>query len=183
MFESKHMYCSVRFDDERAYWYRTNSYGFRAGMKVIVPVSDNGLWRIGTIVETRIVTAENAPYPLLRTKGIVETAGLFAESKVEAHNRQIVRSKYPPIDISVASVKTRRGPVTYCTCTRERELHRKLIRINKEPYVVIENYPAAKESEIPREALKELNARLQRIREAELDREMDFMELMEDLDQ
>ena len=40
-----------------------------------------------------------------------------------------------------------------------------------------------KESEIPREALKERNARLKGIKRAELDREIDFMELMEDLDQ
>ena len=68
MFENKHTCCSVRIVDEKAYRYRTNFYGFRAGMKVIVPVSNNGLWKIGTIVETRVVTAENAPYPLLRTK-------------------------------------------------------------------------------------------------------------------
>lgn len=183
MFGNKHTYCSVRFDDEKTYWYRTNSYGFRAGMKVIVPVSNNGLWKIGTIVETRVVTAENAPYPLIRTKGIVEKAGFFADSKVKTHNRQIERSKYPPIDISISSVKTRHGSVTYCTCARERDLHRKLIEINKEPYVLIENYPVAKESDIPREAVKELNARLKRIKRAELDREIDFMELMEDLDQ
>lgn len=183
MFGNKHTYCSVKFDDEKTYWYRTNSYGFRAGMKVIVPVSNNGLWKIGTIVETRVVTAQDAPYPLTRTKGIVEKAGFFADAKVKTHNRQIERSKYPPIDISIASVKTRHGSVTYCTCARERDLHRKLIAINKEPYVLIENYPVAKESDIPREALKELNARIKRIKRAELDREIDFMELMEDLDQ
>lgn len=98
-----------------------------------VPVSNRGLWKIGTIVETRVVTAETAPYPLIRTKGIVEKAGFFADTKVKMHNRQIERSKYPPIDISIASVKTRHSSVTYCTCARERELHRKLIEINKEP--------------------------------------------------
>ena len=35
MFGNKHTYCSVRFDDEKTYWYRTNAYGFRAGMNVI----------------------------------------------------------------------------------------------------------------------------------------------------
>lgn len=48
---------------------------------------------------------------------------------------------------------------------------------------LIENYPVTKESEIPREALKERNARLKGIKRAEPDREIDFMELMGDLDQ
>ena len=40
MFGNKHTYCKVKFDDEKTYWYRTNDYGFRAGMKVIVPVTN-----------------------------------------------------------------------------------------------------------------------------------------------
>ena len=50
--------------------------------------------------------------------------------------------------------------------------------VSRKPYIIIENYPAAKESDIPREALKKLNARLKRIKNAELDREIDFMKLM-----
>ncbi len=179
----KHTYCRVRFDDENTYWYRTNEYGFKAGMKVIVPISNNGLWKIGTIVEVQKFDAEDVPYPLIRTKGIVSKAGFFAEGKIASHNKMIERSKYPPIDISLASVKTARGNVTYCTCARERDLHRKLIAYNKEPFILIENYPVSSESAIPREALKELNRREKAIQDRELDREIDFMELMEDLDQ
>lgn len=95
---------------------------------------------------------------------------MFAESKVKPHTRQIERSRYPPIDISIANVRTRHGRITYCICARKRELHRKLIAINKEPHVTIEDFPVAKESEIPREALEEMNTRIKGIKKAELDR-------------
>ena len=183
MFGDKHTYCKVKFDDEKTYWYRTNDYGFRAGMKVIVPVTNNGLWKIGTIVEAAVYKTEGVPYPLIRTKGIVGKAGFFAESKVRSHNALIERSKYPPIDISLADVQTRNGKVVYCTCARERELFRKLEAINKEPYVLIENYPVSKESDIPVEARKEMERRIKRLQDRELQKWNDFDELMEDLDQ
>ena len=190
MFGNKHTYCKVKFDDEKTYWYRTNDYGFKAGMKVIVPVTNNGLWKIGTIVEAAVYKTEEVPYPLIRTKGIVGKAGFFAESKVRLHNALIERSKYPPIDISLADVQTRNGKVVYCTCARERELFRKLEAINKEPYVLIENYPVSKECDIPREAeermiqkIKRLNRYEKRLKELELERDIEFEEEMEDLDQ
>lgn len=172
------------FDDGAdCYWYRTNAAGFRVGMKVIVPISGIGLWKIGTITETRTVTEDDAPYPVLKTKGIVAKAGLFSESKVKSHNDKIKKSKYNPIDISVAEIKTRRGTVKYCTCARERELERKLIDMYKEPFILIENYPVSKESDIPREALKRLNDRLNKIKKMQEKHEYGFMELMDDLDQ
>ncbi len=90
-------------------------------------------------------------------------AGFFAESKIRTHNALIKKSKYPPIDISIADVQTKNGKVVHCTCARERELFRKLEAINKEPYVLIENYPVSKESDIPREARKEMELLLQRL--------------------
>ena len=160
MFGTKYIYCAVRFDSERTYWYRTNERGLCEGMKVIVPISDNGLWKIGTITETKAVTARNLPYPLDKTKGIVETAGMFAESRVEKHNRQIQQSKYPPVDISVAYIGTKQGRIKYITCARERELLRKRAESSDKKPVIIENYPAAREKDIPPEALKLLEMRL-----------------------
>ena len=183
MFGKMFIYCSVKFDDEKTYWYRTNERGYRTGMKVIVPVSGNGLWKIGTIVGIQTFDANSIPFPLIRTKGIVQKAGFLAQSKVDSHNKEIERSKYPPIDISIADVKTARGKVVYCTCKRERDLHRELLRINKEPYITIENYPIAAETDIPREARKELERRIKGLQKRKLDKEIDFMELMEDLDQ
>ena len=152
-------------------------------MKVIVPVSSNGLWKIGTITEVQKFGIDNVPYPLIRTKGIVEKAGIFAQSKINSHNKEIERSKYQPIDISIADVKTPRGRIVYCTCKRERDLHRELLRINKEPFITIENYPLSAEMDIPREARKELERRIKGLQKHKLDEEIDFMELMEELDQ
>ena len=190
MFGNKHTYCKVKFDDEKTYLYRTNDYGFRAGMKVIVPVGNNGLWKIGTIVEAAVYKIQEVPYPLIRTKGIVGKAGFFAESKIRSHNAMIERCKYPPIDISLADVQTRNGKVVYCTCARERELFRKLEAINKEPFVLIENYPVSKENDIPYEAkesmilkIKRLNKYEKRLQKLALERDIAFEEEMEDLDQ
>lgn len=190
MFGNKHTYCKVKFDDEKTYWYRTNDYGFRAGMKVIVPVTNKGLWKIGTIVEAAVYKTQEVPYPLIRTKGIVGKAGFFAESKIRSHNAMIERCKYPPIDISLADVQTRNGKVVYCTCARERELFRKLSAINKEPFVLIENYPVSKENDIPYEArermiqkIKRLNKYEKRLQKLALERDISFEEEIEDLDQ
>ena len=153
-----------------------------------------------TIVEKAVYKTEEVPYPLIRTKGIVRKAGFFAKSKVKSHNAQIERSPYPPIDISIADVQTRNGKVTYCTCARERELFRTLEAINNHPYVLIENYPVSKESDIPYEARKELQRRMKNLRDwekqrslafeqerkqrdLELERDIEFEEDMEDLDQ
>ena len=183
MFRKTFIYCRVQFDDEKTYWYRTNEHGYKPKMKVIVPVSSNGLWKIGTITEVQKFGIDNVPYPLIRTKGIVEKAGIFAQSKINSHNKEIERSKYQPIDISIADVKTPRGRIVYCTCKRERDLHRELLRINKEPFITIENYPLSAEMDIPREARKELERRIKGLQKHKLDEEIDFMELMEELDQ
>ena len=201
MFGNKHTYCKVKFDDEKTYWYRTNDYGFMAGMKVIVPVTGNGLWKIGTIVEAAVYKTEDVPYPLIRTKGIVGKAGFFAESKVRSHNALINKSKYPPIDISLADVQTKNGKVVYCTCARERELIRQGETMLQNPRLLIENYPVSKESAIPKEALKrmrdfiqkrnkllwqkyELARKTEQLRQRlQFERDIEFEEEMEDLDQ
>ena len=198
MFEKRYFYYLVKFEDEKTYWYRSNQLNYKSGMKVIVPVSNNGLWKIGTITEVHIIHTENVPYPLIRTKGIIQKAGFFAQSKVDQHNNEINSSKYPPIDISLADVETSNGKVVYCTCLRERQLHRELISINQEPFILIENYPPSAEKDIPIEAQKNLKKRLKGLEKAKQrykkkierikrDRELeywnDFDELMEDLDQ
>lgn len=183
----KHIYCSVRFDDEKKYWYRTNERGYKTGMKVIVPVSNNGLWKIGTVVDVQKFKTEDVPYPLTRTKGIVRKAGLFAQSKVDQHNTEIQKYKYLPIDISIADTDTLKGKVTYCTCARERELFRTAMKKYKEKYILIENYPVSAESEIPLSAQRALKKRLKAINKIKRERELEywnsFDELMEELDQ
>ena len=162
MFGNKHTYCKVKFGDEKTYWYRTNDYGFRAGMKVIVPVTNNGLWKIGTIVEAAVYKTEEVPYPLIRTKGIVGKAGFFAKSKVRSHNAIIDQSPYPPLDISLAEVQTQNGTVIYCTCARERELIRQAETTRPNPRLLIENYPVSKKSAIPKEALNRMRDIIQK---------------------
>ena len=95
MFGNKHTYCKVKFDDEKTYWYRTNDYGFRAGMKVIVPVTNNGLWKIGTIVEATVYKTEDVPYI-----GLAERWGAgstkIADGDIIKLNEPVDSQDYPP---------------------------------------------------------------------------------------
>ena len=154
--EKSYHYYLVKFDDEKTYWYRSQSSAYRVGAKVIVPISNNGKWKIGTIAGKQRFTAKTVPYPLESTKGIVQEAGLFADGKVKTHNNLIETSKYPPVDISVSAIKTRHGVLNYTTCARERELAKEAIKRRNKSLVVIENYPVADFKDIPYEAQKRL---------------------------
>lgn len=158
IFEKRYNYYLVKFDDDKTYWYRSNSAFHRVGTKVIVPVSNNGKWKIGAIVGKQQFKAEEVPYPLVKTKGIVQEAGWFSEGKVKAHNNQIEASKYPPYDISIATIKTRHGSEQYITCQRERDLAKEMLLRRNKKFVIIENYPVADYNDIPYEVKKRLKA-------------------------
>lgn len=196
LFGKKYYYYAVRFDTEKTYWYRASSGGFRLGTKVIVPVTNNGKWEIGTVEEKIKCTTKDAPYPMEKTKGIVKRAGWFGNGAVRRHNKKIENSPYPPFDISHASVQTKSGTVEYITCRRERELLKRSSFCSGKR-AIIENYPPVGLRDIPAEARLRLREKLRQIREAEryIDEEkrlreeaenerLDaFLEEMEELDQ
>ena len=176
LFEKRYNYYLVKFDDEKTYWYRSNSAFHRVGSKVIVPISNNGKWKIGTIAGKQQFKAKDVPYPLVKTKGIVQDAGWLSEGKVNTHNNLIETSKYPPYDISIATIKTRRGSEQYITCQRERDLAKEMLHRRNNKLVIIENYPVADYNDIPDDAQKRLKA--------EEDLKWDnFLMEMDDLDQ
>lgn len=178
LFEKKYNYYLVKFDDERTYWYRSLSAFHRLGTKVIVPISNNGKWKIGTIAGKQKFVLKDVPYPLIKTKGIIQEAGLLSENKVALHNTEIDGSKYPPIDISIASIKTRKGMIEYLTCQRERELLRETLKKRNKKIVIIENYPVSDFSEIPLEAQERLKAEENR----RMDDWLEEMIIMDELD-
>ena len=176
LFEKRYNYYLVKFDDEKTYWYRSNSAFHRVGSKVIVPISNNGKWKIGTIAGKQQFKAKEVPYPLVNTKGIIQEAGWLSEGKVKTHNNLIETSKYPPYDISIATVSTKHGSERYITCQRERDLAKEMLLRRNKKLVIIENYPVADYNDLPYEAQKRLKA--------EEDCKMDnFLMEMEDLDQ
>lgn len=197
LFPKRYNYYLVKFDDEKTYWYRSGSVGYRVGKKVIVPISNNGKWKIGFITERHNFKIDEVPYPIDRTKGIVQYAGLFGNGKVSHHNKLIENSKYPPFDISVASVNTNQGLVRYITCVQERNLIKSTTPGGRKDLVIIENYPAASFDEIPREAqailrkkqriMQEAKRRMDEEEKQRKEREflesIEFEEEMEDLDQ
>ena len=173
MFEKKYRYYLVRFDNGTTAWYRSGESGYKVGVKVIVPTTNNGMWDIGMIADAKRFTEKEVPFPLIKTAGIVCKAGITAKHKVKSHNDKIIKSKHPPIDISVTGIRTRKGVVRYVTCKEERELLRR--KLGKK-IMLIENYPPSKFSEIPKEAQKVYKNK-------QFEDENNFMELMEDLDQ
>ena len=197
LFEKRYNYYLVKFDDEKTYWYRSGSVGYQAGKKVIVPISNNGKWKIGIVTERHKFKINEVPYPIDKTKGIVQYAGLFGNKTVSHHNKLIENSKYPPYDISVASVVTKQGTVRYITCQQERNILKNTTLYGKKDLVIIENYPAASFDDIPHEAqavlrkkqkiLQEAQKRIdeeeKKRKERELLESIEFEEEMEDLDQ
>ena len=176
LFEKRYNYYLVKFDDEKTYWYRSNSAFHRVGAKVIVPISNNGKWKIGTVAAKQQFKAKEVPYPLKKTKGIVQEAGWLSVGKVKTHNNLIETSKYPPYDISIATIKTKHGSEQYITCQRERDLAKEMLLRRNIKLVIIENYPVADYNEIPYEAQK-------RFKDDENRKWDDFLMEMEDLDQ
>ena len=173
MFEKKYHYYLVRFDNGTTAWYRSDESGYKVGVKVIVPTTNNGMWDIGMIAEAKRFTQKQVTCPLTQTSGIVCKAGITAKHKVKAHNARLTQSKQKTVDISTMSVRTRKGIVKYVTCKEERELlRRKLGR----KAAIIETCPPAKFSDIPKEAQKAY-------KNERFEDENNFMELMEDLDQ
>lgn len=198
-----YFYYLIKFGDGKTYWYRFGSGAFKVGTSVIVPVTNNGLWQIGTVENVGKYTVENLPKPIVSTMGIVGKAGIFAKRKIKLHNAVIQKSPNAPIDISKSSVETANGVIEYITCKRERQF---LMEENEngEQRVIIENYPVASERDVPKEALIRLKNLLNQRRELEqakremeiqqweaekaerdleFERENEFMELMEDLDE
>lgn len=146
MFGSSYIYCKVSFDTPVTYYYRTDIQDIKAGDRVIVPISNNGKWKIGLVVTVEKYSSRTVPYPLDQTKGIVSKAGFGSESKVNRHNTKIDRSKYPPLDISQRSLKTKKGYVFVITTSAERESIRRKQKYGK--LVLIENYPPATREEV-----------------------------------
>lgn len=152
MFGSSYTYCKVSFDSDAQYYYRTDRGGIKVGDRVIVPVSNNGKWKIGTVEIVERYSLQTVPYPLDKTKGIVSKAGFGSEGKVKRHNAEIDRSKYPPMDISLRYLNTKKGYVSVITTSAERDQIRKNAKYGK--MVLIENYPPATRAEVklrPRE--------------------------------
>ena len=146
MLDPLFVYCKVSFGTKSTYYYRTNHQGIKVGDRVIVPVSDNGKWNIGTVVAVEKYSLQTVPYPLNKTKGIVSKAGFLSKRKVNRHNAKIEMSKYPPLDISQKSLKTKEGYISVITTSAERERIRKKEKHGK--LVLIENYPPATREEV-----------------------------------
>ncbi len=140
----KYIYCSVKFDTEKSYYYRTDERGYHVGSKVIVPVGGNGLWQVGEITQIEKFTFDSVPYPLDKTKGIISKAGILGERKVQKHNNMIEKSEYPPMDISIKSIKTEHGRVSVITTLKERERMASF----GEKFVLIENFPPATSEQV-----------------------------------
>ena len=152
MFGSTYIYCKVSFGTDAKYYYRTDRRGIKVGDQVVVPVSNNGKWKIGTVETVEKYSLRSVPYPLDRTKGIVDKVGFGSKRKVKRHNAEIDNSKYPPMDISLRNLKTKKGYVSVITTAEERERIKRNQKYGK--LVLIENYPPATREEVklrPRE--------------------------------
>lgn len=88
----KYTYGVVTFDGGKGYHYRISSDKIHIGDSVIVPVGKYDAWKIGTIVSIDTYGRFNVPYPLGKTKFILDLAGSNADKKVEKHNKKIIKN-------------------------------------------------------------------------------------------
>lgn len=68
-----HTYCSVAFDESgRTYYYRTRNPELKPGDMVYVPVGPNHEKKAGWIVEMKNYRGRSVPYPLEKTRHILD---------------------------------------------------------------------------------------------------------------
>ena len=66
-------YCSVTFaDSEKVFYYRTRNPELKVGDLVYVPVGYHYEKKVGQIVEMKAYLGSKAPYPLEKTKYIID---------------------------------------------------------------------------------------------------------------
>lgn len=71
--EDEFIYCSVAFDDSRhTYYYMTTDDTLMVGDQVIVPTGEDNEEKVARIEHIGYYYAEDVPYPLEKTKSIIE---------------------------------------------------------------------------------------------------------------
>ena len=76
-----HTYCSVAFDDSgKTFYYRTRNPNIRVGDLVYVPVGRNYEKTMGVVVDMEDFLGHDAPFPLERTKYILERVNAEEET-------------------------------------------------------------------------------------------------------
>ncbi len=182
LFAHKYIYCSVTFDGQKSYWYRTNDRGYRVGNKVIVPVHNKCKWKQGVITRIEKYTADKVPLPLDETKGIVSKYGLFGEAKIKKYNEALGKCRAGALDISVFAVKTKEGYVDVITTAKERKAYRKDRALRR--FFLIETFPPAVREQVanrPPEWKKRANYLSELENEPYLDPEDEFDAVNDDL--
>ena len=72
-YDAYHTYCSISFDNsEKTFYYRTRNPELKVGDMVYVPVGNKYEKKAGRIVSMEDVLGKDAPYPLIKTKYIIE---------------------------------------------------------------------------------------------------------------
>lgn len=87
----KYIYCQVTFDGTKTYYYRTNDTRINVGTQVIVPVGKYNAWKIGTVMSVGLFMRKAVPYPINKTKEILNIAGANAVRKVERYNQKLLK--------------------------------------------------------------------------------------------
>lgn len=119
LFPKKYIYVFVLFESgNHAYAYRTTDKTIKAGDVVVVPVNGNDR-KAAYVDEVRVVTEDNLPYPLEKTKMVL---GRAKKKEVKEFLDDDMRL---PMDISYCRVRTKDGIKEITTTEEERAPLRK----------------------------------------------------------
>ena len=81
-YDEKHTYCKVAFDDSGKYYYfRTRNPDIKVGDTVRVPFGYKYERKVGRVVDVKEYKGSKAPYPLEKTKHIIEKIEADTEEK------------------------------------------------------------------------------------------------------
>lgn len=139
LFPKKYIYVFVLFESgNHAYAYRTTDKTIKAGDVVVVPVAGNDR-KAAYVDEVRVVTEDNLPYPLEKTKMVL---GRAKKKEVKEFLDEDMRL---PMDISYCRVKTKDGIKEITTTEEERAPLRKKYK-NHPTIKTIETRKPAKRS-------------------------------------
>ena len=139
LFPKKYRYVLVLFQSaDHAYSYRTEDRSIKQGDIVMVPVAGKDP-QPAYVSEVRIVTEENAPYPLARTKMVLGKADRKTRKAFVLNDNRI------PMDISRYRVNTPDGVVEITTTEVERKILREKYKNHPRVKIIETRKPAQPE--------------------------------------
>lgn len=137
LFPKKYRYVFVLFQSaSQTYCYRTKDKSIKQGDIVMVPVAGKAL-QPAYVSEVRIVTENNVPYPLEKTKMVI------GKAKRKIRKAFVMNDNRIPMDISRYRIGTPNGVIEVTTTEAERKVLREKYKNHPRVKIIETRKPAS----------------------------------------